>query len=64
MVLWCNHVFGCSVFRGKFIYYQDNALHEMVIRKRKWINGDLNFDNMLNGMLALFTASTFEGWPK
>lgn len=36
----------------------------MVIRKRKWINSDLNFDNVLNGMLALFTASTFEGWPK
>ncbi|KAB5536707.1 hypothetical protein PHYPO_G00110550 [Pangasianodon hypophthalmus] len=50
--------------RGTFIYYQDNALHEMVIRKREWINSDLNFDNVLNGMLALFTASTFEGWPK
>ncbi|KAI5607630.1 calcium channel, voltage-dependent, L type, alpha 1S subunit, a isoform X1, partial [Silurus asotus] len=50
--------------RGTFIYYQDNALNEILIHRRKWINSDLNFDNVLNGMLALFTASTFEGWPK
>ncbi|XP_062842556.1 calcium channel, voltage-dependent, L type, alpha 1S subunit, a [Trichomycterus rosablanca] len=50
--------------RGAFIYHQEGALHEMVIKQRKWINSDLNFDNVLNGMLALFTASTFEGWPK
>ncbi|XP_030634203.1 LOW QUALITY PROTEIN: calcium channel, voltage-dependent, L type, alpha 1S subunit, a [Chanos chanos] len=50
--------------KGTFIKYQENALHDMVIRKREWINSDLNFDNVLNGMLALFTVSTFEGWPK
>uniref|UniRef100_A0A8C5FJQ2 Voltage-dependent L-type calcium channel subunit alpha n=1 Tax=Gadus morhua TaxID=8049 RepID=A0A8C5FJQ2_GADMO len=40
------------------------SLHEMEIRKRNWVNSELNFDNILNGMLALFTISTFEGWPK
>ncbi|XP_028853746.1 calcium channel, voltage-dependent, L type, alpha 1S subunit, a [Denticeps clupeoides] len=50
--------------KGNYIKHQEDALHEMVIRKREWINSDLNFDNVLNGMLALFTVSTFEGWPK
>lgn len=50
--------------RGWYIKYQEGALHEMELRKREWTNSDLNFDNILNGMLALFTISTFEGWPK
>ncbi|KAL2090513.1 hypothetical protein ACEWY4_012776 [Coilia grayii] len=50
--------------RGYYIKHQENALHEMVVSKREWMNSDLNFDNVLNGMLALFTVSTFEGWPK
>ncbi|XP_029948019.1 calcium channel, voltage-dependent, L type, alpha 1S subunit, a [Salarias fasciatus] len=50
--------------RGWYIKYQEGALHEMEIRERKWINSELNFDNILNGMLTLFTISTFEGWPK
>uniref|UniRef100_A0A3B3DQS8 Ion transport domain-containing protein n=1 Tax=Oryzias melastigma TaxID=30732 RepID=A0A3B3DQS8_ORYME len=41
-----------------------NSLKETVLAKREWINSDFNFDNVLNGMLALFTVSTFEGWPK
>ncbi|KAG9353089.1 hypothetical protein JZ751_017665 [Albula glossodonta] len=44
--------------------FKENHLHEMEIHKREWINNDLNFDNVLNGMLALFTVSTFEGWPQ
>uniref|UniRef100_A0A8C2QBA8 Voltage-dependent L-type calcium channel subunit alpha n=1 Tax=Cyprinus carpio TaxID=7962 RepID=A0A8C2QBA8_CYPCA len=31
--------------------------------ERIWINSDFNFDNVLMGMMALFTVSTFEGWP-
>uniref|UniRef100_A0A4W4GAG7 Voltage-dependent L-type calcium channel subunit alpha n=1 Tax=Electrophorus electricus TaxID=8005 RepID=A0A4W4GAG7_ELEEL len=50
--------------KGNFIKYQENNLHDMVIHHREWINSDLNFDNVLNGMLTLFTVSTFEGWPK
>ena len=50
--------------RGWYIKYQEGALHEMEVREREWTNSELNFDNILNGMLALFTISTFEGWPK
>uniref|UniRef100_A0A3B4YEY9 Voltage-dependent L-type calcium channel subunit alpha n=1 Tax=Seriola lalandi dorsalis TaxID=1841481 RepID=A0A3B4YEY9_SERLL len=50
--------------RGWYIKYQEGALHEMEVHERKWINSELNFDNILNGMLTLFTISTFEGWPR
>uniref|UniRef100_A0A3B3CXY8 Voltage-dependent L-type calcium channel subunit alpha n=1 Tax=Oryzias melastigma TaxID=30732 RepID=A0A3B3CXY8_ORYME len=50
--------------KGWYIRYQEGALHEMEIRKREWTNAELNFDNIFNGMLSLFTISTFEGWPK
>ncbi|XP_028297269.1 dihydropyridine-sensitive L-type skeletal muscle calcium channel subunit alpha-1-like isoform X2 [Gouania willdenowi] len=50
--------------RGWYIKYQEGSLHEMVIHRRQWINSQLNFDNVFNGMLALFTISTFEGWPQ
>uniref|UniRef100_A0A672NHM8 Voltage-dependent L-type calcium channel subunit alpha n=1 Tax=Sinocyclocheilus grahami TaxID=75366 RepID=A0A672NHM8_SINGR len=50
--------------RGRFIQHQEHALHDMVLSQRIWMNSDLNFDSVLNGMLALFTVSTFEGWPE
>ncbi|KAL3057992.1 hypothetical protein OYC64_010213 [Pagothenia borchgrevinki] len=50
--------------KGWYIRYQEGALHEMEVHERQWTNSGLNFDNILNGMLALFTISTFEGWPK
>uniref|UniRef100_A0A8C7HU95 Voltage-dependent L-type calcium channel subunit alpha n=1 Tax=Oncorhynchus kisutch TaxID=8019 RepID=A0A8C7HU95_ONCKI len=50
--------------RGVFLKHQENSLQEMVLAHREWINSDFNFDNVLNGMLALFTVSTFEGWPQ
>uniref|UniRef100_W5KJE1 Voltage-dependent L-type calcium channel subunit alpha n=1 Tax=Astyanax mexicanus TaxID=7994 RepID=W5KJE1_ASTMX len=34
-----------------------------MVRQRLWLNSDFNFDNVLMGMMALFTVSTFEGWP-
>uniref|UniRef100_A0A8C7KR29 Voltage-dependent L-type calcium channel subunit alpha n=1 Tax=Oncorhynchus kisutch TaxID=8019 RepID=A0A8C7KR29_ONCKI len=68
---------GVQLFKGKFYActdpdkmteeeckYQEGAIHPMTIHKREWINAELNFDNILEGMLALFTVSTFEGWPK
>lgn len=27
-----------------------------------WINSDYNFDNIVNAIITLFTASTTEGW--
>ncbi|XP_035517568.1 dihydropyridine-sensitive L-type skeletal muscle calcium channel subunit alpha-1-like, partial [Morone saxatilis] len=50
--------------KGWYIKYQEGALHELEVHKREWTNSELNFDNIFNGMLALFTISTFEGWPK
>uniref|UniRef100_A0A4W5KF03 Voltage-dependent L-type calcium channel subunit alpha n=1 Tax=Hucho hucho TaxID=62062 RepID=A0A4W5KF03_9TELE len=62
---------GVQLFKGKFYTCSDpskmteeNNLQEMVLASREWINSDFNFDNVLNGMLALFTVSTFEGWPQ
>ncbi len=39
----------------------ETALPQM--RERIWYNSDFNFDNVLMAMMALFTVSTFEGWP-
>lgn len=27
-----------------------------------WVNSNINFDNVLNGYLALFQVATYEGW--
>ena len=37
---------------------------ELTVSERKWRNNPFNFDNVLNGMEALFTVTTFEGWPR
>ncbi|XP_068600029.1 dihydropyridine-sensitive L-type skeletal muscle calcium channel subunit alpha-1-like [Brachionichthys hirsutus] len=50
--------------QGFFWKPVENSLQDTVLAKREWLNGDFNFDNVLYGMLALFTVSTFEGWPK
>lgn len=44
--------------------YKDGDIKHPMVRERVWENSDFNFDNVLNGMLALFTVSTFEGWPQ
>uniref|UniRef100_A0A3B4WTP5 Voltage-dependent L-type calcium channel subunit alpha n=1 Tax=Seriola lalandi dorsalis TaxID=1841481 RepID=A0A3B4WTP5_SERLL len=50
--------------QGSFLKHMENSLQNTVVAKREWLNSDFNFDNVLYGMLALFTVSTFEGWPK
>uniref|UniRef100_A0A8C4HCB2 Voltage-dependent L-type calcium channel subunit alpha n=1 Tax=Dicentrarchus labrax TaxID=13489 RepID=A0A8C4HCB2_DICLA len=50
--------------QGFFLKHMDNSLQDTVLAQRVWLNSDFNFDNVLYGMLALFTVSTFEGWPK
>ncbi|KAG1973754.1 calcium channel, voltage-dependent, L type, alpha 1S subunit, b [Pimephales promelas] len=50
--------------QGTFLKHVQNSLHDMEVHQRLWVNSDFNFDNVLNGMLALFTISTFEGWPE
>ncbi|XP_045456510.1 muscle calcium channel subunit alpha-1-like [Melitaea cinxia] len=71
-------VMGVQMFKGKFfmcsditkvtstecqgsyiVYENGNAK----VEDRVWKKNKFNFDDVLNGMLTLFTVSTFEGWP-
>uniref|UniRef100_A0A3B4AT29 Voltage-dependent L-type calcium channel subunit alpha n=1 Tax=Periophthalmus magnuspinnatus TaxID=409849 RepID=A0A3B4AT29_9GOBI len=52
-----------SDFRGTFVVYKDGDMDHPMVKERIWENSDFNFDNVPMGMLALFTVSTFEGWP-
>uniref|UniRef100_A0A673AEQ1 Voltage-dependent L-type calcium channel subunit alpha n=1 Tax=Sphaeramia orbicularis TaxID=375764 RepID=A0A673AEQ1_9TELE len=49
--------------KGTFVVYKDGDVNHPMVRERIWLNSDFNFDNVLMGMMALFTVSTFEGWP-
>ncbi|XP_067400273.1 voltage-dependent L-type calcium channel subunit alpha-1D isoform X2 [Emydura macquarii macquarii] len=49
--------------RGIYIVYKDGDVDNPMVRERVWQNSDFNFDNVLSAMMALFTVSTFEGWP-
>ncbi|CAG4985227.1 unnamed protein product [Colias eurytheme] len=46
--------------QGAYLVYKNN---KPTIEDRIWMKNKFNFDNVLNGMLTLFTVSTFEGWP-
>uniref|UniRef100_A0A8D3EAJ0 Voltage-dependent L-type calcium channel subunit alpha n=1 Tax=Scophthalmus maximus TaxID=52904 RepID=A0A8D3EAJ0_SCOMX len=50
--------------KGTFVVYKDGDMNHPMVRERIWENSEFNFDNVLMGMLALFTVSTFEGWPQ
>uniref|UniRef100_A0A3Q3IRH6 Voltage-dependent L-type calcium channel subunit alpha n=1 Tax=Monopterus albus TaxID=43700 RepID=A0A3Q3IRH6_MONAL len=49
--------------KGSYIQYKDGDVNQPSIQKRVWQNSEFNFDNVLMAMMALFTVSTFEGWP-
>ncbi|KAG6939641.1 calcium voltage-gated channel subunit alpha1 C [Chelydra serpentina] len=49
--------------RGHYISYKDGEVTQPVIQPRNWENSKFDFDNVLTAMMALFTVSTFEGWP-
>lgn len=51
------------VHRGSFITYKDGDVGKPDKAPRVWENSDFNFDDVLQGMMALFAVSTFEGWP-
>ncbi|KPP70344.1 hypothetical protein Z043_110833, partial [Scleropages formosus] len=53
----------CVSHRGTFVVYKDGDVTQPMVKDRVWHNSDFNFDNVLMGMMALFTVSTFEGWP-
>lgn len=43
--------------------YKDRDVGKPERAQRIWENSEFNFDNVLQGMMALFAVSTFEGWP-
>uniref|UniRef100_A0A8C7KAT6 Voltage-dependent L-type calcium channel subunit alpha n=1 Tax=Oncorhynchus kisutch TaxID=8019 RepID=A0A8C7KAT6_ONCKI len=49
--------------RGSYIMYKDGDVGKPERSMRVWENSDFNFDDVLQGMMALFAVSTFEGWP-
>ncbi|CAJ1085557.1 voltage-dependent L-type calcium channel subunit alpha-1D [Xyrichtys novacula] len=49
--------------KGSFILYNNGDTAALLVKDRIWYNSDFNFDNVLVAMMALFTVSTFEGWP-
>ncbi|KAL0967204.1 hypothetical protein UPYG_G00249120 [Umbra pygmaea] len=49
--------------RGSYIMYKDGDVGKPQRSLRLWENSDFNFDDVLQGMMALFAVSTFEGWP-
>ncbi|XP_023283320.1 voltage-dependent L-type calcium channel subunit alpha-1D-like [Seriola lalandi dorsalis] len=49
--------------KGAYILYNNGDTALPMVRERIWYNSDFNFDNVLMAMMALFTVSTFEGWP-
>ncbi|KAJ0057386.1 hypothetical protein NL108_005284, partial [Boleophthalmus pectinirostris] len=49
--------------RGSYIMYKDGDVGKPERAQRHWENSDFNFDDVLQGMMALFAVSTFEGWP-
>ncbi|GBO99757.1 Voltage-dependent calcium channel type D subunit alpha-1, partial [Eumeta japonica] len=46
--------------KGSFLTYKKD---DVELNERQWVKNKFNFDNVLSGMLTLFTVSTFEGWP-
>ncbi|KAM8754229.1 voltage-dependent L-type calcium channel subunit alpha-1D isoform 1-T1 [Acanthopagrus schlegelii] len=49
--------------KGTYILYNNGDAALPMVKERIWYNSDFNFDNVLMAMMALFTVSTFEGWP-
>ncbi|XP_072566206.1 voltage-dependent L-type calcium channel subunit alpha-1C isoform X1 [Paramormyrops kingsleyae] len=49
--------------KGTYILYKDGDVAKPEKATRIWENSEFNFDDVLQGMMALFAVSTFEGWP-
>lgn len=51
-------------YNKKDVYYKNIInLKCLSIEGATWNKYDMNFDNIMNGMLTLFILSTHEGWP-
>ncbi|KAL9954360.1 hypothetical protein ACROYT_G041885 [Oculina patagonica] len=68
-------ILGVQLFAGKFYKCQDMDGERVPAdivpnkatclkdpEKYRWVNSNVNFDNVINGFLALFQVATFEGW--
>jgi len=49
--------------QGEFYNFIEDDINKPEIEEREWIRHDFHYDNVIRGMLTLFVASTFEGWP-
>jgi len=49
--------------QGYYFEYRDEDINYPVQEEREWERSDFHYDNVVKGMLTLFVASTFEGWP-
>ncbi|KFP56267.1 Voltage-dependent L-type calcium channel subunit alpha-1D, partial [Cathartes aura] len=58
-----RHSQNLHCIKGIYIVYKDGDVDNPMVKERVWQNSDFNFDNVLSAMMALFTVSTFEGWP-
>lgn len=63
-VQFCHVLSLLSIRRGYYITYKDGEVNQPMIQPRSWENSKFDFDNVLTAMMALFTVSTFEGWPE
>lgn len=60
----CHVLSPLPTHRGYYITYKDGEVSQPMIQPRSWENSKFDFDNVLTAMMALFTVSTFEGWPE
>merc|ERR1719431_993506 len=49
--------------QGQFYSFVEDDINKPEIQDREWLKSDFHYDNVIRGMLTLFVASTFEGWP-
>ena len=50
-------------FRGWYVDYKEGDIDSPEKLERIWSNNLLNFDDVMQAMMTLFTVATFEGWP-
>ncbi|XP_048586594.1 sodium channel protein 60E isoform X3 [Nematostella vectensis] len=75
MLFWLMFsISGVQLFAGKFykcVNAEDEKLSPSVIPNKtacldhpdyRWVNANVNFDNVINGFLALLQVATYEGW--
>ena len=71
-MLFDNFYFLLVVLRGFYLKYDyamesNSSIPGLACPqtiKREWLNQELNFDNIANAILTLFTMLTAEGWEK